>query len=118
MRKVLTIIFLATIILIGGSAHAQDVYVGTSEVTGRNCYVMTETIYWAHGYECEATLKMVRPSDGNVQRLHYRFVSDIRSNARFENSQGFSGRVTRDYPIEWAMWKFLCDYSERHDLRK
>ena len=118
MRKIFTAMILATMILISGNANAQDVYVGTSDVTGRDCYVMTETIFWAHPYECEATLKMVRPSDGNVQRLHYHFVSDIRSNARFENSQGFSGRVTRDYPIESAMWKFICDYSERHGLRK
>lgn len=116
-RKIFAAIFLLAMILVDGRAHAQDVYVGTSDTTGRDCYVMTETIYWMHPYECEATLKMVRPSDGNVQHLHYHFVSDIRSNARFENSQGFSGRVTRDYPIEWAMWDYIVRYSNQHKIR-
>lgn len=117
MRKIFTAMILATMILISGNANAQDVYVGTSDVTGRDCYVMTETIFWANRGECEATLKMVRPSDGNVQRLHYVFTP-LKHFTHFRNSQGFEGYTTDDYPIEAAMWNFIWNYSERHGLRK
>ena len=116
MRKVFTAIFLAAIILISGNANAQDVYVGTSDATGRDCYVMTETIYWANPYDCEATLKMVRPSDGNVQRLHYHFEM-MHHWTNFTNSQGFSGRVSEEYPIEWNMWHYIMNYSNDHKIR-
>ena len=36
----------------------------------------------------------------------------------FTNSQGYSGRVTEDYPIEWAMWNFILDYSTQHNIRR
>ena len=117
LKKIFCALFAAAIIFCGSvTVSAQDVPI-ESYSSRVKCYVMTETIYWTHPYECEATLKMVRPSDGNVQHLHYHFVSDIRSNARFENSQGFSGRVTRDYPIEWAMWDYIVRYSNQHKIR-
>ena len=117
MRKIFTVMFLAMMILIGGqSAHAQDVYVGTSNTTGRDCYVMTETIHWQNYYECDATLKMVRPSNGNVQYLYYNFRM-MHHWAEFTNSQGYSGRCLAECPIEMAMWHAILDYSQSHNIR-
>ena len=115
-RKIFAAMILMAMILVGGRAHAQDVYVGTSDTTGRDCYVMTETIYWTNPYECEATLKMVRPSDGNVQLLRYNFMI-MQHWTDFSNSQGFKGRVTKACPIEWAMWNYIMRYSDQHKIR-
>ncbi len=118
MKKFFATIFLAMIFLISGQiAHAQDVYVGTSNTTGRDCYLMTETIHWVNYGECNVTLKMVKPSDRNVQLLYYVF-KPMKRFTKFSNSQGYSGRLTGDYPIESAMWKYICDYSEKNNLRR
>ncbi|MBR1397446.1 MAG: hypothetical protein IJ563_07935 [Selenomonadaceae bacterium] len=94
-------------------AYAQDVYVGTSNTTGRDCYLMTETIKSyrksAHGMNYDATLKMVRRSDGNVQYLYYTFYEA--PHPYFWNSQGYEG-VADQYktPIEWNMFWAIQDY--------
>lgn len=93
-------------------AEAADIYVGTSSVTGYDCYVMTETV----SYKTEnrmfiyyATLKMV-DSYGDIYYLEYTFF-DLDNDAidvEFTNSQGFSGRATaRDTMIEWAMYTII-----------
>ena len=80
MKKILSVMLLAvTLIFVSGQekVSAQDVWVGTSNATGWNCYVMTETIrkttYITHARERDKiyfTLKMVTPSQ-NVKYLDY-----------------------------------------------
>ena len=118
MKKILSVMLLAmTLLFVGGQnnfASAKDVYVGTSNTTGRDCYLMTETISTyrksLHGINIKATLKMVRRSDGNIQYLYYDF-HDAGSPAYFENSQGFEGHIDQyKTPIEWNMYWAMLDY--------
>ena len=108
LKNFLAILALGFAMLFNGNAEARDVYVGTSSVTGRDCYVMTETIVnrTDAGRNIDVTLKMVRKSDGNVQYLDYTFIE--RDDVYFRNSQGFSGTVDEyETPIEWKMYQFI-----------
>jgi len=107
-KKILVaLLIFGGIFSVGNFANAQDVYVGTSNTTGRDCYLMTETIYsyWkgTHAHCIDATLKMVRRSDGNVQYLDYTFIDA--PPIHFRNSQGFEGTADQyKTPIEWNMF--------------
>ena len=114
MKKIFSVMLLAVVLMFVGNnqANAQDVYVGTSNTTGRDCYLMTETIKSyrksAHGMNYDATLKMVRRSDGNVQYLYYTFYEAPKP--YFWNSQGFEGRADQyETPIEWNMFWAILD---------
>ena len=93
------------------TAQAMDYYVGTSDATGMDCYILTQTISrirsYSDGARFAATLKMVGRS---VQYLDYEL--DIGSSGYyFYNSQGYSGPATRyGTPIEWNM----CNYIARN----
>lgn len=118
-KKIFSVMLLAAIIFFCGQnkAAAYDVYVGTSNTTGRDCYILTESIYWENYYECSATLKMVNPSTGNVKFLNYEFML-MKHRINFKNSQGYSGHVNSDVPIENAMWDFIIEYSEKNHIRR
>ena len=108
-----TLLAIAIIFVSNNQASAKDVYVGTSNTTGRDCYLMTETIYsyWkgTHAHCIDATLKMVRRSDGNVQYLDYTFIDA--PPIHFRNSQGFEGTADQyKTPIEWNMFWAIMDY--------
>ena len=116
LKKFFAVMLLAAAIIFVGnnSANAQDVYVGTSNTTGRDCYLMTETInsYMAgrRGLNTEATLKMVRRSDGNVQYLYYKFYE--LGTVHFTNSQGYEGFIDEyKTPIEWRMYFEIVKYQ-------
>ena len=118
-KKFFSVMILAAIIFFCGQnnfAQAKDIYVGTSNTTGRDCYVMTESIYWENYYICNATLKMVNPSTGNVKMLNYEFMI-MQHWTDFKNSQGYSGTVNSSVPIEKAMWDFILDYSTKNKIR-
>lgn len=95
------------------SAQAADYYVGTSNTTGMECYLMTHTItelrHYSDGGRFSARLKMVGRT---VQYLDYEL--DIgTSGFTFKNSAGYWGEVTREgTPIEWNM----CQYIARNFL--
>ncbi len=110
---VVTLLAVAIIFVGNNSASAKDVYVGTSNTTGRDCYLMTETIHdyfkGAHAHYIDATLKMIRRSDGNVQYLDYSFVDS--PHPYFRNSQGFEGTADKyKTPIEWNMFWEMQNY--------
>lgn len=91
------------------TAHASDYYVGTSSVTGMECYLMTHTItelrrYSDGGRFC-ARLKMV---GATVEYLDYEL--DIgTSGCMFRNTAGYSGAVTpHATPIEWNMCQYIA----------
>ena len=111
MKKIFSVMLLAAVLIFVGnnSASAKDVYVGTSNTTGRECYVMTETIGFFEG-DANCTIKMVRRSDGNVQYLDYEFwidKTDFRT-IRFSTSQGFRGIVTAySTPIEYNVYDYI-----------
>ncbi len=96
----------ATLIFAGlqSPAEARDIYVGTSPATGWNCFLMEETVRGT-SVERFCTLKMVTNS-GNVEYLNYRFSVE-RSGIYFYNSQGYSGWVSGDTPIEQNMWNAM-----------
>ena len=101
-KKFFSIAFLAAIIFVGSSqVHAQDVYVGTSNATGWDCYMMTETMHDINSNKFEVTLKMVTQSK-NVKYLQYTFWRDsYDSDWYFINSQEYRGKVSSETPIEW-----------------
>ena len=113
----LMILFAAIIIFTGNNqVKAQDVYVGTSNTTGRDCYIMTETINGyikgRRGITTDVTLKMVRRSDNNIQYLYYQFYEDGNSAPHFTNSQGYEGIINEyNTPIEWKMYEVIRKYQ-------
>lgn len=107
MKKFFAAILFAVMIFIGNSsANAQDVYVGTSNTTGWDCYIMTETMHDINSNSFEVTLKMVTQSK-NVKYLQYTFWRDsYDSDWYFINSQEYSGKVdSNETPIEWNIWR-------------
>ena len=118
IKKIFLMMFFAAIIIFTGNNQvaAQDVYVGTSNTTGRDCYIMTETINsymkGRRGITTDVTLKMVRRSDNNVQYLYYQFYEDGNSNPHFKNSQGYEGVIYENStPIEWKMYEVIRKYQ-------
>lgn len=92
------------------TAEAYDHYVGTSNATGWECYVMTETIGRSNDTTF-VTLKMVK-QNGKVSYLDYRFWYDSRSDVmRFSNDEGFSGIANKyETPIEWEMLQVIRQF--------
>ncbi|MBR1807314.1 MAG: hypothetical protein IJ774_13130 [Selenomonadaceae bacterium] len=92
------------------TAQAADYYVGTSDATGMECYLMTDTIVklWTTetGKGFSARLKMVGKT---VQYLDYELVIRYNGTRRFKNSAGYSGEATPDdTPIEWNMCQYVA----------
>lgn len=92
---------------IGNKVMAADVWVGTSETTNWQCYVMTETIrHVDNGYMTLVRLKMV-DLDKNIHYLDYKFWKEM-NRVVFSNSQGYDGIVHRtETPIEWGIWQVI-----------
>jgi hypothetical protein len=107
MKKFFAVAVLGVALMFGGNAEAYDKFVGTSESTGWECYVMTETVERIKD-TTHVTLKMVTPN-GNVNYLEYSFWYDSNSDVmRFSNEQGYSGIVNRyETPIEWEMLQVI-----------
>ena len=122
--KLLVSMFLGMICLFGSPfsafynvASAEDVWVGTSSTTGMECYVMTETVQYFIGARrtINVKLKMLRPSDGEVQYIDYTFGEGgaIRNGGKhyglwFRNSDENEGEVTQyGTPIEWEMYQVI-----------
>ena len=110
MKKFFSVMMLAAIIFFcqNNFASAQDVYVGTSNATGWDCYIMTETIKIYDGGTKQATLKMITNS-GNARYLDYSFNWDEPSGRYFfKNMDGFRGIVDRyETPIEYNMLQVI-----------
>ena len=120
MKKILSVTLLAAILIfVSGQekVSAQDVWVGTSNATGWNCYVMTETINKTtfggvkEFYKIYFTLKMVTPSQ-NVKYLDYTFTEGITRRVwYFSNAQGFEGTIDQyKTPIEYNAFRAICRY--------
>lgn len=106
MRKffagvVLVLTVFAVQFAVVSEVEARDVYVGTSDTTGRDCYLVMDSIdYGSDNRSFSCTLKMVRPSTGDTQFLYYDFWIAGDGWFHFRNSQGFSGRADSRCPIE------------------
>lgn len=102
---------LALIFTAAPTAEAHDQFVGTSNATGWDCYVITESISRDADGTTYATLKMVR-RNGSVSYLGYRFWYDSsRDVMRFASDEGYSGIANRyETPIEWEMVKVIRQY--------
>lgn len=103
-------LILSVALIQASTAQAADYYVGTSDVTGMKCYLMTHTVaelrHYSDGGRFTARLKMVGK---NVQYLDYEL--DIGTSGHtFRNSAGYSGEVTPDgTPIEWNMCMYIAE---------
>jgi hypothetical protein len=91
------------------TAEAREVYIGTSEATGWECYIITETIERFIQGDV-AVLRMVKP-DGSASYIRYNFNYDEDADVvRFSNEAGYSGIVNKyETPIEWAMYQYIDD---------
>jgi hypothetical protein len=109
-KKFLTVAVLAVALIFGGKAEAYDHFVGTSEATGWECFVVTETIKRVNA-DTYVTLKMVKPN-GGVNYLDYQFWYDSQYDVmRFANNEGFSGIANRyETPIEWEMLQVIRQF--------
>lgn len=111
MKKFLFVAAMSFAVIFAQAAvvHAEDYYVGKSDTTGRECYLMTHTIkelrHYSDGGKFYARLKMVGK---NIQYLDYEL--DIgTSGFIFRNSEGYSGEVTEHgTPIEWNMCQYIA----------
>ena len=120
-EKILSVLLLAAVLIfVSGQEKvlAQDVYVGTSNATGWNCYVMTETInkttYVTHSrekYKIYFTLKMVTPFQ-SVKYLDYTLSEGFTSRVwYFSNAQGYEGTIDQyKTPIEYNAFKAICQH--------
>ena len=112
MKKLvmLAVLGLALVFTAAPKAEAYDHFVGTSETTGWDCYVITESITRDDGVTY-VTLKMV-PANSHIRYLGYRFWYDpSRDVMRFANDEGYSGIVNRyETPIEWEMLQVVRQY--------
>ena len=111
LKKILAVAVIGIALNFGGTAEAYDNYVGTSNATGWECYVMTETVERSNDTTF-VTLKMVDRYNDNLQYTHYldyRFWYDSRNDVmRFSNDQGFSGIANKyETPIEWEMLQVI-----------
>ena len=115
LKKILMAGILAVALIFGTTpqqAEARDIYVGTSNATGWDCYVMTETFKRLVGARLnyEVTLKMITGS-GNVRYLDYTIGLGGGYPIWYRNSQGYSGEITQyGTPIEWNMYQTLRNY--------
>ena len=93
------------------NAYAEDVYLGTSDTTGRQCYLVRDSL------DCNrrdmtftCTIKMVKPNTDDVQFLSYEFWFVDNDGWYFESSQGYSNKVSRHTPIEDRILR-IADYE-------
>ena len=115
MRKLVFIFTLFVGIVISqipfiSEVEAADYYVGTSNTTERDCYLMTDTIreirHYSDGGRFFARLKMVR-SAYDIQYLDYELEIST-SGLSFSNSEGYYGQVTEyGTPIEYNMCQYI-----------
>lgn len=116
LKKSLLILIAGFVLIFAGAQNkveARDVFVGTSNATGWDCYLMTETIQVHRGAResYSATLKMVTGS-GNVRYLDYSFWYTYEDGipVYFSNSQGYRGKISQyETPIEWNMYRAIHD---------
>ena len=91
----------ATQFLAVPNAAAEDVYLGTSDTTGRQCFLVRDSIDPdRQNMTFTCTIKMVKPHTDDVQFLSYEFWFVRNDGWYFESSQGYSNKVSEHTPIE------------------
>ena len=106
MRKLIVMaVFVFTVVaaqfLAVPSAAAEDVYLGTSDTTGRQCFLVRDSIDPdRQNMTFTCTIKMVKPNTDDVQFLSYEFWFVRNDGWYFESSQGYSNKVSEHTPIE------------------
>jgi len=111
MKKVLSVMLLAVAIIFVGNSQveAREVYVG-SYSDGSSVYLLTETVkkeMWAHtgGYSCQVR--------AGRDYLEYTFWIDSgdHSTWRYENSEGYEGRVyDGSSPVAAAILNYIRNH--------
>ena len=77
----------------------QEIFIGNSNVTGRDCYLLTESIRVNNDKSVSCKIKMVK-SKNDVKYLEYKFYG--RGLMQFTTNEGFSGKVdAKETPIEY-----------------
>ena len=90
------------------SVNNEEIFVGKSDSTGRDCYLLTNSIKFSttiQDNDCvDCTVKMVK-SKNDIQYLNYKFTFIHSDNITFENDQGFSGKINeKETPIEYKTY--------------
>ena len=115
LKKFFLAAVVGLIICAGVKVEAAEIFIGNSPATGRDCYVLTDTIYRTNEHRMviiSATLKTFDSFD-NEQLIDYKFfaLDGGDEDVQFTNSEGDRGIATEyDTPIEWAMYMLIRDY--------
>lgn len=86
--------------------YANDVWVGTSSINGRECYVVTESIKWRGDVGFDVIVKAV--DDDDILRIKYQFTINDDGNVRFNSSEGYSNYI-KNCPLENAIFLYVRD---------
>lgn len=103
------------IICAGNLAEAEEIYIGSSPDTGRDCYVLTDTIYRTEEHRMTIYFVTMKTFDsfGDEIFIDYRFfdLDDDGEDVQFANSDGDKG-IADDFntPFEWKMFMTVKDY--------
>ena len=81
------------------TVQSKEILVGNSNVTGRDCYLLTDSIRVDNDHDVSCRIKMVK-AGSDVQYLEYKFYG--RGLMQFRTNEGFTGKVdAQETPIEY-----------------
>lgn len=112
LKKIILLMILAfAVTSFSAQAQAEEIYVGTSSTTGRDCYIITQSIRWQNRRVVHLSLAMYRPGEAEPLYLGYKFREYAQGRGvEFSNRQGFSGWIDKyETPIEYNTW--VCVYN-------
>lgn len=106
MKKFFATLTACLVMVLAAQAEAEEIYVGTSPTTGRDCYVITESIRWQNRRVVNLSLAMYRQGEDNPLYLAYEFREHAQGRGvEFSNRQGYRGWIDKyETPIEYNAW--------------
>ena len=112
-------ILMLAVMSFSAQVKAEEVYVGTSPATGRDCYVITQSIRWQNRRVVNLSLAMYRPGEANPLYLGYTFREYAQGRGvEFSNRQGFSGWIDEyETPIEYNTWVLVYNNYNPNNRR-
>ena len=115
LKKIISLMILMLAVMsFSAQVKAEEVYVGTSPTTGRDCYVITQSIRWQNRRVVHLSLAMYRPGEANPLYLGYEFRAQG-GGIEFLNRQGFSGWIDEyETPIDYNTWVLVYNNYNPH----
>lgn len=111
LKKIILLMILAlSVISFPTQAKAEEVYIGTSPATGRDCYIITQSIRWQNRRVVNLSLATYLQGKDPVY-ISYTFREYAQGRGvEFSNRHGFSGWIDKyETPIEYNTW--VCVYN-------